>query len=87
MNKKKIVFVGAVIALVVVLTSVTAFASTTPTDMEDIMKTAFEAAVASILRSLGVILPIFLGLFGTLIAIKFAIRFFGSVTSKGASGN
>ena len=78
---KRIVLSLSLALTMVVFMAVPAFAATS-TDIDGIIQTAFTEAVASILRSVGVILPIALGLFGTVLAIKFALRFFKSITGK-----
>lgn len=77
--KKMIVILMICLVLVTAL-ALPAFAA--GNDIEDIIGVAFEEAVASILSSIKVILPIALPILGISIAIAYSVKFFKKLTGK-----
>jgi hypothetical protein len=81
--KKRIMMLLAMVGTLTAL-AVPALASTTTSSINDVMSTAFTEVAGGIMSTIGTILPIVLGILGTVIAVKFGISFFKRIT--GASG-
>jgi hypothetical protein len=80
--KKRILRLVVLVVMVFAM-AVPAFASTPATvNIQDVMGTAFNAAVVSIMESISTVLPIALPILGITIAIGFGIKFFKKITGK-----
>jgi hypothetical protein len=77
---KKLIIVFMICVVLVTALALPAFAA--GNDIEDIIGVAFEDAVASILGSIKVILPIALPILGISIAIAYSVKFFKKLTGK-----